>query len=178
VFIPRFRSHFTSRLGFARARLLLDASILLGTLTLAGSLGTHLSVVRGSSMAPTIRDGDRIMVEPVIAGVERGDVVVLSYPLDPTVDYVKRVIGLPGERVTMAGGRVWVNGEALVESYVEAVDHGACISTRVPEGHYFVLGDNRPRSSDSRDFGAVPMEALRGEVHLKVWPPARVGLVD
>lgn len=140
----------------------------------------HLSVVRGSSMAPGIHDGDRILVEPwsyVFDDVERGDVVVLRYPLDPSVDYIKRVVGLPGDRVTMGGGRLWVNGELRPEPYVASADQDCYLSVIVEPEHYYVLGDNRRRSSDSRDFGQVPARYLRGRVDLRLWPPARVGLV-
>ena len=140
----------------------------------------HLSVVRGSSMAPGIQDGDRILVEPwsyMLASARRGDVVVLRYPLDPAVDYIKRVIGLPGDRVTLAGGHVWVNGELLAEPYVTSVDQSSYLSVIVQPGHYFVLGDNRPRSSDSREFGQVSAEHVRGRVDVRLWPPSRAGWV-
>ena len=141
----------------------------------------NLSVVRGSSMTPGIEDGDRILVEPwsyLFHGAERGDVVVLRYPLDPDVDYIKRVIGLPGDRVTLADGRVWVNGQLLDEPYVLDDDPTSYLSVEVEAEHYFVLGDNRPRSSDSREFGQVPDRLLRGRVDLRLWPPARMGWVN
>lgn len=141
----------------------------------------NLSVVRGSSMEPAIRDGDRILVEPwsyLLGDIRRGDVVVLRYPLDPRVDYIKRVIGLPGDRVTLIDGHVWVNGDLLDEPYVEDVDHGSYLSAVVEPGHYFVLGDNRPRSSDSREFGLVPAANVRGRVDVRLWPPARAGWID
>lgn len=131
-------------------------------------------------MAPGIQDGDRILVEPwsyFLGDADRGDIVVLRYPLDPSVDYVKRVIGLPGDRVTLADGHVWVNGELLAEPYVEETDRSCYLSVIVEPGHYFVLGDNRPRSSDSREFGLVPEEYLRGRVDLRLWPPSRAGLL-
>ena len=140
----------------------------------------HLSVVRGSSMAPGIQDGDRILVEPwsyVLSGIQRGDVVVLRYPLDPSVDYIKRVIGLPGDRVTLADGRLWVNSELITEPYVTNADPSAYLSVVVASDHYFVLGDNRPRSSDSREFGQVRSDYVRGRVDLRLWPLSRAGLV-
>ena len=141
----------------------------------------NFSVVRGSSMAPGIHDGDRILIDQlsyVFGDVARGDVVVLRYPLDPSLDYIKRVVGLPGDEILMAGGRVWVNGELLAEPYIERADPSTYDFTRVREGHYFVLGDNRLHSSDSREFGQVPREYLRGKVDLRVWPPARFGSID
>ena len=145
------------------------------------SLFFNLSVVRGSSMAPGIQDGDRILVEPwsyLLGPIERGDVIVLRYPLDPEVDYIKRVIGLPGDRVELADGKVWVNGLLLEEPYVASIDPSSAHAVDVRPGYYFVLGDNRPRSSDSREFGCVPGDYVRGRVDLRLWPPARVGLIE
>jgi len=141
----------------------------------------HLSVVRGSSMAPGIHDGDRILIEPwsyLFQEADRGDVVVLRYPLDPSVDYIKRIIGLPGDRVTLADGHVWVNGELLNEPYVDDIDRSSYLSLIVDEDRYFVLGDNRPRSSDSREFGLVPTDHIRGRVDLRLWPLERVGWIQ
>ncbi|MFT5290446.1 MAG: signal peptidase I [Planctomycetota bacterium] len=141
----------------------------------------NLSVVRGNSMAPGIHDGDRIFVEPwsfVVDDVSLGDVVVLRYPLDPRVDYIKRVIGVPGDHVVLADGYVWVNGELLTEPYVADVDRSSYVSCIVDEGNVFVLGDNRPRSSDSREFGLVPLTYLRGRVDLRLWPLSRAGWIN
>lgn len=141
----------------------------------------NLSVVRGNSMSPNIHDGDRILVEPwsyLLGAVDRGDIVVLRYPRDPSVDYIKRVIGLPGDEVTMAGGHVWVNGDLLNEPYVADADPDSSLSMVVPPEQYFVLGDNRPRSSDSREFGTVPAGYVRGRVDLRLWPPHRAGFID
>ena len=141
----------------------------------------NLSVVRGSSMAPSIHDGDRILIDQVsylFQDVERGDIVVLRYPLDPTLDYIKRVVGLPGDEVVMAGGQLWINGEEVVEPYVDQVDPYTHVYVRVREGHYFVLGDNRLHSSDSREFGQVAEGLLRGKVDLRLWPPARLGRIQ
>lgn len=145
------------------------------------TLSFHLSVVRGSSMSPGIHDGDRILVEPwsyVFADVQRGDVVVMQSPVDPAVDYIKRVIGLPGDEVLIAAGGVWVNGQLLAEPYAVPGDSELFQWTRVLRGHYFVLGDNRPHSSDSREFGQVPGRFLRGRVDVRVWPPLRAGWVQ
>lgn len=151
-----------------------------GLLLVSYSLFFNLSVVRGSSMAPGIQDGDRILVEPwsyLLGPIERGDIVVLRYPLDPEIDYIKRIIGVPGDRVTLAHGEVWVNDERLEEPYVESVDATSACAVEVEPGHYFVLGDNRPRSSDSREFGFVPEAYVRGRVDLRLWPLGRAGLI-
>ncbi len=141
----------------------------------------NFSIVRGSSMTPGIRDGDRILVDHLtllFRDVHRGDIVVLQYPLDPTLDYIKRVIGLPGDEVCIDGGRVWVNGKRLEEPYIAEPDPRTHLVQRVAPDSFFVLGDNRPHSSDSREFGQVPRENLIGLVNLRVWPPARLGVLQ
>lgn len=150
-------------------------------LLVAYGLVFNFSIVRGSSMAPGIHDGDRIVIDHlsyVLGGVQRGDIVVLEYPLDPTVDYIKRVIGVPGDEVRIDGSAVWVNGTQIDEPYVDSPDERTHLALVVQPGTFFVLGDNRPHSSDSREFGLVPRENLVGKVDLRVWPPQRVGLLD
>jgi signal peptidase I len=162
-------------------RLALDGSRVLLVAAALYTVFFNLSIVRGSSMAPGILDGDRILVEPwsyVIDEVERGDVVVLRYPLDPRIDYIKRIVGVPGDHVFLADGNVWVNGELVREPYVAEVDRATWHESTVGRGEYFVLGDNRPRSSDSRDFGLVPESYIRGRVDLRLWPLSRVGWID
>lgn len=141
----------------------------------------NFSVVRGKSMAPGIHDGDRILVDHlsfVFRDVHRGDIVVLQYPLDPTLDYIKRVIGLPGDEVKIDHGNVFVNGERIDEPYISEPDARGSLCQRVGPDSFFVLGDNRPHSSDSREFGLVPRQNLVGRVNVRVWPPDRVGLLD
>ena len=141
----------------------------------------NFSVVRGSSMAPRIHDGDRILIDHfsyLFSTVQHGDIVVLKYPLDPSVDYIKRVIGLPGDEVLLENGRVWVNGDEVEEPYVGAPDRMTRMSVRVKPAHFFVLGDNRRRSCDSREFGLVPKDYVRGKVEMRVWPLARLGRID
>ncbi len=162
-------------------RVLLDGIRIAFTALLFYAIFFNLSVVRGSSMTPGILDGDRILVEPwsyLIGEVRRGDVVVLRYPLDPDVDYIKRIIGLPGDRITLADGNVWVNGELIREPYVAEIDRTSYLTTEVEEGSFFVLGDNRPRSSDSREFGFVPETYIRGRVDLRLWPLSRAGWIE
>ena len=151
-------------------------------LLLAWALCFNFSEVRGGSMMPGIQDRDRILVDHVsyvFGPVDRGDVVVMRYPMDPSVDYVKRVVGLPGDHVQIFDGFVWVNGELLEEPYVAAAsnDPYSFVDTVVQRNSYFVLGDNRIRSSDSREFGQVPHEYLRGKVRMRLWPPMRAGMI-
>ena len=151
-------------------------------LVLAWGLIFNFSEVRGSSMMPGIQDRDRIVVDHVsyfVTDVSRGDIVVLRYPLDPTLDYIKRIVGVPGDEVVIAAGSVFVNGVELDEPYVEdaSIEPWTALKTEVLPGHYFVLGDNRRRSSDSREFGQVPFEYLRGKVRFRLWPLSRIGMV-
>ncbi len=184
---PRVAKPSIARRMVGAAKSFLEARITIGFLlqaslafAVAHFLLFNLSVVRGSSMNPGIHDGDRIVIDHwayVFGDVHRGDVVVLKYPLDPNVDYIKRVIGLPGDEVTLESGHVWVNGVELPEPYVADEDLLARLNVRVKPAHFFVLGDNRPRSSDSRDFGQVPCEYVRGKVEVRLWPPERIGAV-
>lgn len=149
---------------------------------LAWALCFNFSEVRGGSMLPGIHDRDRILVDHVsylFAMPVRGDVVVLRYPMDPSLDYVKRVIGLPGDHVEISEGEVFVNGQRVDEPYLDPLqnDPYAYVDTVVQEASYFVLGDNRIRSSDSREFGQVPHEYLRGKVRARLWPMERVGAI-
>jgi signal peptidase I len=166
----------------------LGSAAQLGVLAIvAYALLFHLSIVRGSSMIPGIHDGDRILVDHLsylLGDVRRGDVVVLRCPLDPSLDYIKRVIALPGDEVRIDDGSVFVNGERVDEPYIaSAGDAGAeeerrsRLCERIESDHYFVLGDNRDHSSDSREFGQVPRDLLRGRVDFRVWPPDRAGTV-
>lgn len=132
----------------------------------------QVSIVRGNSMEPALHDGDRLVVDRVtynLSSVGRGDVVVLRYPRDPDVDFVKRVVGVPGDRIAMRAGVLFVNGKA-------ADDYG-CITDKenmnelvVPPREFFVLGDNRPISCDSREFGLVAEHLLKGRVRMRFWP--------
>lgn len=146
-------------------------------------LAFNVSEVRGSSMEPGIHDRDHVLVDHVtfrLAGLDRGDIVVLQYPLDPSLDYIKRVIGLPGDKVVITRGRVFVNGEILDEPYVgpHSVEPWTHLETVIRADHCFVLGDNRNRSSDSREFGQVPYGNVRGKAMFRFWPMGRLGALD
>ena len=163
------------------ATLAKDGFAVAGTSALLYCLLFNLSVVRGRSMAPGIEDGDRILVEPwsrAIGDFHRGDVAVLRSPVEPGLEYIKRIVAVPGDRVLVAGGRLWVNDAPVEEPYAAIGDDEVIHFTKVRPGHYFVLGDNRVHSSDSRDFGQVPAELLRGRVRLRVWPIDRAGLLQ
>lgn len=171
----------TRRSTHRRLRTAFLTGLQLGVLLLvAYGLVFNFSIVRGSSMAPGIHDGDRIVIDHlsyVIGDVRRGDIVVLEYPLDPNIDYIKRVIGIPGDEIRIDGATVCVNGVAIAEPYIASSDDRTHLALVVQAGTYFVLGDNRKHSSDSREFGLVPRENLVGKVDLRVWPPRRAGLL-
>ncbi|MEZ5965728.1 MAG: signal peptidase I [Planctomycetota bacterium] len=138
----------------------------------------QISIVRGHSMEPSLLDGDRLVVDRLayaVADVSRFDVVVLRYPRDPATDFVKRVVGLPGERVAIDKGVVFVDGKALSEDFTHVSDEADMHELVVPDDHYFVLGDNRPISCDSREFGLVEGGLLRGKVRARFWPLGRFG---
>jgi signal peptidase I len=134
----------------------------------------QVSIVKGNSMEPCLHDGDRLVVDRVtynVGQVDRGDVVVLRYPRNPAVDFVKRVVALPGDRVAMRAGVLAVNGVAA-DSYGCIRDRQDLEELTVPPGHFFVLGDNRPISCDSREFGLVAHGLLKGKVRVRFWPLA------
>ena len=161
--------------------------------------------VRGSSMEPQLTDQQLVLVNKVVylsvdlnhasrylpwldpeQGEEwflfhppsRGDVVVFKNPINPSgADFVKRVIGEPGETVEIVRGQVFVNGAALEEPYVTRPGSGSYPSAVVGPGQYFVLGDNRVQSEDSRFFGTVPRETVIGRVWVEYWPLERFSLL-
>jgi signal peptidase I len=152
--------------------------------------------VEGSSMLPRLHDGERIFINKFLysldgwpsksfsigRSVARGDIVVFYYPNDPNVRYVKRIVGLPGDLVRIDDeGRVFVNGDELEEPYLsdEFTRRPDPMATmQVAEHHFFVMGDNRDNSSDSREWGLVPERYICGEVVFRFWPLDEVGLLD
>lgn len=138
--------------------------------------------VDGPSMLPTLHDGERLMVDKLsyrFREPQRGEIVVFRYPANPREHFIKRVIGLPGDVVEIRGGRVYVNGTALDEPYLATPTWGQFGPVQVPPGRYFVLGDNRNNSEDSRypQVGFVPRSYLEGRALWRFWPPSRVGLL-
>ena len=138
--------------------------------------------VQGTSMVPELRDGERILVNKFIyyfRPIDRGDVVVFWYTEDPDVSFIKRVAALPGDRVEIRHGELRVNGELVEESYVkpEYSDRRSFAAREVRAGHYFVLGDNRRGSNDSRSWGFVPQRYIYGQAFLRIWPPGEFGTI-
>jgi signal peptidase I len=136
--------------------------------------------VEGTSMAPLISDQERIFINKIVYRFEpisRGDVVVFWYPLDRSKSFIKRVVGLPGESVDIRQGRVYVNGERLLEPYVppQYFDASNFGPVHVSDGEYFVMGDHRDSSNDSRVFGTVPASFIYGKAVFAYWPMDHFG---
>ena len=139
--------------------------------------------VEGTSMMPWLTDQERIFVNKFIYRLEpirRGDVIVFRFPLDPGKSYIKRVIGLPGDRVAFVNGRLVLNGELADEPYVlpEYGDSSSYPAVEVPDNYYYVLGDHRNTSNDSRSWGAVERSYIIGRAVFSYWPLQRIGSLD
>jgi len=140
--------------------------------------------VEGTSMMPGLTDQERIFINKYeyklgVDSIARGDLVVFHFPLDPSQSYIKRVIGIPGDVVEIVDGTVIVNGNALDEPYVlpEYRDHSSTPRTVVPTNNYFVLGDHRNSSNDSRTWGFVDRAKIYGKAVFVYWPPDKIGRV-
>jgi signal peptidase I len=144
--------------------------------------------IPSGSMLPTLQVGDRVLIEKVsyhMATPRRGDIVVFTPPsavesfgYDTSIPWIKRVIGLPGERVSIAGGQVWIDGRAIQEAYLEEPPFYAMPERAVPTGHLFVLGDNRNHSIDSHVWGTVPMGQVIGRASFRFWPLGQAGNLE
>lgn len=139
--------------------------------------------VEGTSMLPELRDQERIFVNKFVYRIERinrRDIVVFWYPNDPAKSYIKRVIGMPGDTVEIIDGEVFVNEQRLNEPYVDAryEDHRSYLPVFVERGHYYVLGDHRNQSNDSRSWGLVPVKYIYGKAVFRYWPVDKIGTLD
>jgi len=138
--------------------------------------------VEGTSMLPMLEDQDRLFINKLayrVGDIHRGDVVVFLYPHDHQKSYIKRVIALPGDDLKIEHGHVFVNGKELTEAYVPPrfEDDRSLPETVIPNREYFVMGDHRSISSDSRDFGPVDRELIYGKAAFVYWPMEQVGVV-
>ena len=161
--------------------------------------------VEGSSMSPTLEGGQYLVVnqasffkidqerlsrivpfwkaseaepEYAFAPPTRGEVIVFNFPLEPDKDFVKRVVGLPGERIEVREGTVYVEGQALREPYLARKDNSSARANTLGEKEYYVIGDNRLNSNDSRAWGPVPEDNIVGRVWLVYWPWDDIHIVD
>lgn len=143
--------------------------------------------VKGNSMYPNFHDGEYLLTDKIsyrLGEPKRGDVVIFRAPRNEEYDYIKRIIGLPGEQVKIQKGKVFIDDQELNEAYLpETINTadgkfwGESQSIPLPENQYFVLGDNRDHSSDSRDWGSVPRENIVGKAWLRYWPPGKIGFI-
>ncbi|MGH2509433.1 MAG: signal peptidase I [Ktedonobacteraceae bacterium] len=140
-------------------------------------LAVHFTVqnyqIDGFSMQNTLQNSQYVLVNKIaylFHAPERGDVIVFHEPDQPDRDLIKRVIGLPGDKITMDSTNIWVNGTELHEPYITAPSNPPTQPITVPANDYFVLGDNRPNSEDSRYFGPVPRDNIVGKATLVDWP--------
>ncbi|MFA5136662.1 MAG: signal peptidase I [Patescibacteria group bacterium] len=144
--------------------------------------------VKGASMDPSFNSGDYIFTSKVtykFRDYQRGDVIVFRSPKNPDIEYIKRIIGLPGDRVMIKDSEVYVNGIMLEEHYIaektnlwEGGFSKEGEETIVPDNEFFVMGDNRPRSSDSREFGTVPESGIIGQVFYRYFPSNKIGPIE
>jgi len=144
-------------------------------------------VIQGSSMEPNFHEADYLIIDELSYRLrlpQRGEVIVFKYPLDTSKRFIKRIIGLPGEMVEIRSGEVIVTatdgktitlGEAYIPSNLKAPDMSPY---KLGEGQYFVLGDNRPYSSDSQDWGEVPRKNIIGKVELRLWPLGDISKIE
>lgn len=168
------------------------------------------TLVRQTSMTPTIRDGERVLINRLVRTFNlplyRGDIITFEKPVRSVdglgvyderhgvwdvflhdvievtkVSFIKRIIGLPGDHVAIKDGAVYVNDQKLSEVYLNGIETpitGDYYDVEVPEGYLFVMGDNRSGSSDSREFGCIPIGKVEGRVKYRIWPIAKFGKID
>jgi signal peptidase I len=171
-------------------RLFRDVFLIIVVFILIGVFAVQPVVVEGSSMLPQLHDGERLLVNKLVyyniksvrwGHLERGDIVVFWYPKEPDKSYVKRIIGLPGETVEVRYGKVLIDGVELSEPYLDAVNNQSVAdlsARRVDPHHFFVMGDNRDNSSDSRYWGLVPEKYIYGKALFRYWKPKDIGFVE
>jgi signal peptidase I len=169
------------RSGFLRFVVDIVETLILSVILFAAINAVSARIrVDGASMEPTLQSGEFVIVNKlayVIGQPKTGDVIVFHFPRDPEQEYIKRVIGLPGDQVVIKEGRVTVNGQLLEEEYIAASPVYEA-TWDVPSDSLFVLGDNRNNSSDSHSWGPVPVEYVVGKAILIYWPPTEWGMIS
>lgn len=140
-------------------------------------------IVSGASMEPNFYDSEYLIIDELTYAFrkpERGEVVVFRYPLNPSEFFIKRIIGLPGDAVEIKNGKILINDKVFPETYISAElekETMPNLTAKLDENDYFVLGDNRLKSSDSRFWGALPKDKIMGRALLRLWPVARAGVI-
>lgn len=170
-----------TRSGFMRFVIDVVETLILSIVLFAG-INTISARIRvdGASMEPTLQSGEFVIVNKLsyfFGEPEIGDIIVFHFPRDPDQEYIKRVIGLPGDRVEVKNGEVFVNNSVLIEDYIAASPVYNNV-WEVPADALFVLGDNRNNSSDSHNWGTVPLDYVIGKATFIYWPPTEWGILD
>lgn len=148
--------------------------ILAGIIFLVLQVTVQSSIVVGCSMKPTLEDGQRLLVSKVsytFHEPERGDIIIFHPPGNRQADYIKRIIGLPGDTVEVKEGKVYINGVSLDEPYIKEPPVYSTQQSEIEKNNYFVLGDNRNNSNDSHNNWTVPRQSIIGKTWLSIWPP-------
>lgn len=167
--------------------MLFSLSLAVGLAALCHAMVAEARFIPSLSMAPTLAVGDRLVIEKVSYQVRtprRGEIVVFRPPVpavamnagvDPSIPWIKRVVALPGDRVAVDRGRLYVNGRPVMEPYLDETAHYSMREKVVPDSSVFVLGDNRNHSIDSATWGPLPIHNIMGRASFRFWPPERFG---
>lgn len=144
--------------------------------------------IKGNSMEPNFHNNEYILTDKIsyrLKEPQRGDVIIFKAPKNPDIDYIKRIIALPGEKIKIENGLVYINGKILEELYINEATNlfpGSFIQkgieTTIPPDEYFAMGDNRTHSSDSREFGPIPKPLIIGRALLRYWPIPQLGMLE
>lgn len=187
--VVRLKAESRQGLWTESLKLVRDIVLIIAIFILLGVFVAQPVVVEGTSMLPQLHDGERLLVNKLVyynfksvswGHIERGDIVVFWYPNDPNKSYVKRVIGLPGETIEIRKGKVLINGAELNESYLNTEYNQSLPdyeAKKIDAHRYFVLGDNRDNSSDSRIWGLVPEKYIYGKAFFRYWKPSGFGFL-
>lgn len=165
---------FDAAKSAAKSTFLFVLQVTILTLIIINFVG-RVSVVHGSSMTPSLHNNNRVLVNLLTYKFnepDRGEIIVFQCPIDPDRDYIKRIIGLPGETIEIKDGVVYINDEKIDEKYLKDVDvTDNQEKIEIPPNHYYVMGDNRENSEDSRFWGPIKLKNIKGKAQLIFWPP-------
>lgn len=187
--VHKLRRTSRNLVWFESLRFIRDIILIIAVFVLFGVFIAQPVVVDGESMVPELHQGERLLVNKLIyyniqsfewGHIERGDIVVFWYPQDPDKSFVKRVIGLPGELVEIREGAVYIDGKLLQEPYLSDEKNRSSLNysaRRVDDHYFFVMGDNRDNSLDSRTWGLVPEKYIYGKAFFRYWRPSNLGLL-
>jgi signal peptidase I len=188
--VVRLKAESRQGLWTESLKLVRDIVLIISVFILLGVFVAQPVVVEGTSMLPQLHDGERLLVNKLVyykfksiswGHLERGDIIVFWYPREPDKSYVKRIIGLPGETVEIRNGKVLINGVELNETYLDTEYNQSLPNfqpKKIDDHYYFVLGDNRDNSSDSRYWGLVPEKYVYGKAFFRYWKPSGFGFLQ